>query len=88
MLSSDQFFTFGPTVSSHSLSIDITNDDIFEAKSENFLIGLSTDTTELRRLRFLSANLTIKDDDSKLKIHRGLYKSVIILFLCSSDHWV
>ena len=70
LINTDQFFTFGPRLRSHSLSIEIINDDIFEADFENFLVGLVTNATELNGLQFgiQYANLTIQDDDSKLSI--------------------
>ena len=48
----------------HSLSIDIVDDDIFEAKYEIFSIGFNA--IELCGLHFHNASLTIVDDDSKL----------------------
>lgn len=57
---------FGPRVRYHSLSIDIVDDDVFEAKYEVFSIGLTTTETDLHGLQFLNAILTIEDDDSKL----------------------
>ena len=69
-LSSGQFLTFGPDLSSHFIiSIDIVDDVFFESESENFVVGLSPTTTELRGLRLGIANLTIKDNDSKLCIY-------------------
>ena len=82
MLSSGQFLTFGPATKSGLISIPIVDDDIFEAKSENFFIGLNT--TELRGLHLArqTANLTIKDDDSKLSvIHNSMSLSMNILFV-------
>ena len=55
-------------MTSHSLSIDIVDDNIFEAKYKVFSIGLSTNATELCGLRFGNATLTICDDDSKLSV--------------------
>ena len=53
---------------SRLLSIEIINDDIFEADFENFLVSLNV--KELNGLQFgiTFANLTIQDDDSKLSI--------------------
>ena len=69
VLSSGQFFTFGPATISHSVSIPIVDDDIFESEYENFFIALSTNAVpELHGLRLVTANLTIKDDDSKLTV--------------------
>ena len=53
---------------SHSLSIMVVDDPIFEAKDEIFSIGLSTNATGLPRLKFCNGILTISDDDSKLGI--------------------
>ena len=54
---------------SHTLSIGIINDDIFEAEVENFAIRLSTlNATGLYGLQLGTerADLTIQDDDCKL----------------------
>ena len=68
MISSGQIFIFGPDVRSYFVSIGIVDDDAYETKSEDFVIALSTNATELRGLRLGIASLTIKDDDSKLCI--------------------
>ena len=65
---SGQVFTLGPSVGSYSLSIDIIDDDVFEAKYEFFTIGLSANETEVHGLQFLNASLTINDNDSKLSV--------------------
>ena len=69
LISSGQFFTLGPNKRSHTLSIDIIDDDIFEAEVESFAIWLSTlNATGLHGLRLGTqrADLTIQDDDCKL----------------------
>ena len=70
--SSGQFFTFGPTVTSHSFIIDIVDDNIFEDKYEIFSISLSTNATELCGLQFGNASLIISDDDSKLSVFQSV----------------
>ena len=65
MISGDQFLTFGPDVRSNLISIDIADDNVFEAKSENLLVNLSTSTTGVRLSNNI-ADLTIQDNDSKL----------------------
>ena len=70
MYNSGQFFIFGPTLRSHSLSIDIIDDDIFEAKYEIFSIGFKAN--ELRGLHFRNVSLTINDDDSKLSVFQSV----------------
>ena len=68
MISGRQIFTLGPSIGSHTLSVNITNDDIFEAEVENFAIRLSTlNATGLHGLRLGTqrADLTIQDDDCK-----------------------
>ena len=63
VIGGDQFLTFGPDVRPHLVAIDVVDDDVFEAMSENFLVSLITDATELHGLRLGTANLTIKDND-------------------------
>ena len=69
MINGDQVFTLGPNIGSHTLSIDIIDDDIFEAKVENFAIQFSIlNATGLHGLRLGTqcADLMIQDDDGKL----------------------
>ena len=69
MINGDQIFTLGPNVGSHTLFIDIINDDIFEAEFENFAMYLFTlNATGLHGLQLGTqrADLTIQDDDCKL----------------------
>jgi hypothetical protein len=86
LISDGQFFILGPSIiGSHTLSIDIINDDIFEAEFENFAIRLSTlNATELHRLQLGTqrADLTIQDDDSKLSILLLCYISILYILLC------
>ena len=69
LINGGQNFTLGPNIGSHTLSIDIINDDIFEAEVESFAIRLSIlNATELHGLQLGTqrADLTIQDDDRKL----------------------
>ena len=69
MINGGQIFTLGPNIGSHMLSINIINDDIFEAEVENFALRLSTlNATGLHGLQLGTrrADLTIQDDDCKL----------------------
>ena len=69
LINGGQIFTFGPKIGSHTLSIDIINDTIFEAEVESFAIRLCTlNATGLHRLQLGTrhADLTIQDDDCKL----------------------
>ena len=69
LINGGQNFTLGPNIGSHMLSIDIIDDDIFEAEVENFAIQLSTlNATGLHGLQLGTqrVDLTIQDDDCKL----------------------
>ena len=67
MINSGQIFILGPNIGSHTLFIDIINDDIFEAEFESIAMDLSTlSPTGLYGLQLGRADLTIQDDDSKL----------------------
>ena len=70
MYDSGQFFTFGPTVSAHSLSIDIVDDDIFEARYEIISIGFSA--IELRGLHFRNVSLAIIDDSKRMQCNQSV----------------
>ena len=64
MINAGQLLTFDPDVRSNLISINIVDDDVYEAKSENLLLALSTSTTGVHLSNM--AELTIQDNDSKL----------------------
>lgn len=66
VISTGQFFTFGPDTRSNPVSIPIVDDNIFEAKYEHFYVTFTTNATVAKFVVFGIAELTIKDDDSKL----------------------
>ena len=63
LINGGQFFIFDPDTRSHSFSIAVVDDDVFE-DYEIFFVSLSTNTTNL--VSFAVTPLLIEDDDSKL----------------------
>ena len=89
MISSGQVFTLGLDQLSHTLPIDIIDDDIFEAEVENFAIQLSIlNATGLHGLRLGTqrVDLIIQDDDCKLSYHYDDCHYQSVYNRC--HHWV
>ena len=66
--------SFTPTMTSHTVLIEITNDDIYEDEAKHFTVSLFTNEVRVH-LRNMSTIVNIIDDDS------GYYMCIYIIYI-------
>ena len=87
----NQQLTFGPSVRSHTVYIQILDDDSFEKNTENFTVTLSTNIAPRFHLGDHLATLNISDNESESVTVCLLYiklSLVCCLHNCSCRNWI